>query len=141
MAKKLYYVVEDDDGGLEGAVVVDDFFKSLMFQKIMDNEGLNKNELLLMLVIFRRTVHFNKWTDKISMNRLSKETRLGLNTLRKTIDSLRNKVLIAGNKSKGGRTQDIGKYNEFGFTIAFAHEVFLQFKEIREEQEIPIYEI
>lgn len=80
---------------------IDHFYNSLMFQRIMDSDfsGVEKQ---ILLVISRKTIHFNKWNDKISIYQLSKLADVGDRKTRTVIRQLEEKGVIEVIRSKGG---------------------------------------
>lgn len=96
-------------------IKLDEFFKSLLFQHIMDGE-YSRNERDIMLVILRKTIHFGKWSDRVAMYWLATATGIGEVTLRETLKRLEAKGLLNIVKSKGGRTASQKKFNEFSFS-------------------------
>ncbi|WP_193151288.1 replication protein [Sulfurimonas sediminis] len=91
---------------------IDEFYKSLLFQFIMDSNFL-RNERDLLLVIKRKTLHFGKVSDHLSFSWLMKATGLKRVTLRNTINTAEQKGLITIKKSKGGRIDSATKYSEY----------------------------
>jgi hypothetical protein len=114
----------------DGYAILDEFFKSLMFQRIMDAE-LNRNERDVLLVIFRKTIHYEKWTDRISMYWLSKAVGISDNTLRAAIERLENKSFIDVVRSTGGKSTSSKKYNEFSIHTYFVNMVFQKWENIK----------
>ena len=62
-----------------------------MFQTIMDGD-FDKLERDFILVIFRKTVHWNKWKDKVSAYQMQK----ALGVSNKTFYAVRERVLAKG---------------------------------------------
>ena len=114
----------------DGYAILDEFFKSLMFQRIMDSD-LNRNERDVLLVIFRKTIHYEKWTDRISMYWLSKAVGISDNTLRAAIERLENKSFIDVVRSTGGKSTSSKKYNEFSIHTYFVNMVFQKWENIK----------
>jgi len=81
---------------------LDNFYKSLLFQEIMDSDLL-KEEKNVLLVISRKTIHFNKWVDYISNYQMVKMTGLTRLLLKRTVYQLESKGVITVSKSSGGR--------------------------------------
>ena len=113
---------------------LDEFFKSLMFQRIMDG-NFSRNERDVLLVVFRKTLHFDKWRDHLAMYWLSKATGVGQQTLRKTINQLEAKGLLEVQRSKGGRTANPDKFHSFEISNDFWNIVFNRWLEIKEENQ------
>ena len=111
-------------------IVIDEFFKSLMFQEIMDID-LPRNERDTLLVVFRSTLHFDKWSDKIAMYWLSKKIGIGENTLRITLDRLESKSLVDISRSKGGKTKSVNRFNSFSLNSYLVDKVFRKWQEIK----------
>lgn len=116
----------------DGYASIDEFYKSLMFQQIMDSD-LNRNERDVLLVIFRKTIHYEKWKDRISMYWLSKAVGISDLTLRATLERLENKSLIDINRSTGGKSTSNKKYNEFKIHTYFTSMVFKKWENIKLE--------
>lgn len=114
----------------DGYAILDEFFKSLMFQRIMDAD-LNRNERDVLLVIFRKTIHYEKWTDRISMYWLSKAVGISDTTLRAAIERLENKSFIDVVRSTGGKSTSSKKYNEFSIHTYFVNMVFQKWEDIK----------
>lgn len=114
----------------EGFALLDEFFKSLMFQQIMDGD-LNRNERDVLLVIFRKTIHYEKWSDRIAMYWLGKATGLSSNTLRAAIERLENKGLLDVKRSNGGKTDSVNKYNEFALSVYLINIVYKKWEDIK----------
>ena len=113
---------------------IDNFFKTLMFIRIMDGD-FSRNERDVLLVIFRKTVHFNKWDDRIGIHAFSKHVGVSLSILRRTIKDLVDKKIIDENKSKGGRIASPNKFNEYTLSTKFVFEVVEQWEKIKSENE------
>ncbi|RUM45482.1 MAG: hypothetical protein DSY46_02845 [Hydrogenimonas sp.] len=111
---------------------IDEFYKSLMFQEIMDG-GFSRNERDVMLVIFRKTVHFNKWSDRIGNHWLCKAVGIGENTLRATLRQLEAKGLIDIKRSSGGRSISPKRFSLFSLSDEFATMVFNRWLKAKEE--------
>lgn len=113
-------------------IQLDEFYKSLLFQHIMDGD-YPRNERDVMLVILRKTIHFNKWRDRISMYWFSKAVGIGEPTLKNTLQSLEAKGLLNVDKSKGGRTSSVKKYNSFSLSNELLLMIFDKWYQIKEE--------
>jgi hypothetical protein len=114
----------------EGYSVLDEFFKSLMFQQIIDAD-LSRNERDVLLVIFRKTIHFEKWKDRLSMYWLSKAVGISDTTLRAAIERLECKSFIDVVRSTGGKSSSSKKYNEFSINNYFVDRVYRIWEEIK----------
>ncbi|KAB7884972.1 replication protein [Poseidonibacter ostreae] len=125
MASNLKIGSEDN-----GYAILDEFFKSLMFQQVMDSD-LSRNERDVLLVIFRKTIHYEKWNDRISMYWLSKTVGISTTTLRVTLKRLENKSFIDVTRSTGGKTVSSKKYNEFSIHTYLVNMVFKKWEEIK----------
>ena len=125
MASNLKY-----GNSFDGYSKLDEFFKSLMFQKIMDMD-LSRNERDVLLVIFRKTIHFEKWKDRIAMYWLSKACGVSLTTLRVTLERLENKSLIDIEKSTGGKSDSNKKYNEFSISNYLIESIYDKWENIK----------
>jgi len=118
--------------GEQEEIELDEFYKSLMFQEILDGE-FTKYEKYVLLVILRKTLHFNKWRDRLAMFWLSKATGISLPKLRETIKQLEYKGLLNVRHSKGGRTSKADKFNEYSLSDALLFKVFNEWADIKEE--------
>lgn len=98
---------------------LDQFYKSIMFQKISDIANVDLYERTILFYIFRKTIHFNKWADRISMFKIKQDTKMSLTKVRQSVRSLERKNLIAINKSLGGHTSEKTKWNEFSIAESF----------------------
>ena len=96
-------------------IELDEFFKTLMFQKIMDS-GFSQAERDMLLVVLRQTIHYNKWSDRISVHRLSQLVGVGTAKLRQTIKQLEAKGLLEIQQSKGGRTESALRFSKFSLS-------------------------
>ena len=117
-------------GGEE--VKVDEFYKSLLFQRIMD-EKLDRDERDIMLVIFRKTVHFDKWYDRLPIYHFSKMVGIGEKKLRETINRLEAKGMVEVERSKGGRTESFHRFNMYSLSTDFIFLVAQVWVDIKEE--------
>ena len=124
--------VTTQQNGYKETIQLDEFYKSLMFQSIMDGDH-PRNERDTMLVVFRKTIHFNKWSDHISMYWLSKAIGISENTLRETIKRLELKGFLTITKSKGGRTSSTKKFHSFSLSDEFLFMIFDKWYAIKEE--------
>ncbi len=115
-----------------GDIKLDEFFKSLVFQQIMDS-GFDQSERDVLLVISRKTIHFNKWSDRISIYALSKLVGVGLAKLRQTLKQLEAKGLIDIEHSKGGRLESNKKYSEFSLSHDLVSLVINKWSDIKSE--------
>ncbi len=113
-------------------IQLDEFYKSLLFQHIMDGD-YPRNERDTMLVILRKTIHFNKWNDRLAMYWLTKATGINENTLRDTIKRLEAKGLINVDRSKGGRTSSTKKFHSFALSKDILLMLFDKWYQIKEE--------
>lgn len=127
-------LIKDSDGE---KVKLDDFYKSLMFQKIMDSD-FTRNERDTLLVVFRKTIHYDKWEDFISMYWLGQSVGIGDTTLRITIKRLNEKGLINFKPSTGGKTKSSKKYNSFGISSYLINDVYQKWIKIKDDCGIPL---
>ena len=118
--------------GQEHVMELDEFYKSLVFQEILDSE-FTKYEKFVLLVILRKTLHFNKRCDRLAMHWLSKATGVGLTKLRETIKQLEYKGLVDINHSKGGRTSKKEKFNEYALSDNILSKVLHEWVGIKDE--------
>ncbi len=109
---------------------LDEFYKTLMFQRIMDSD-FNRNERDVLLVIFRKTLHFNKNSDRLGHYWLSKNTGIGEQSLRTVIRQLEAKNLLCVERSKGGRTQSLKKFHKFSLSSDLIFIVFEKWLEVK----------
>lgn len=116
----------------EGYANLDEFFKSLMFQQIMDGD-LNRNERDVLLVVFRKTIHYEKWADRIAMYWLTKATGISESTLRATLERLESKGLLDIKRSTGGKSKSAKKYNEFSLSTYLINSVYQKWTTIKLE--------
>lgn len=114
------------------SIKLDEFYKSLLFQRIMDGD-FNRDERDVLLVVFRKTVHFDKWYDRLSIYAFSKAVGICQSKLRQTITQLEAKGLLEVDKSKGGRTDSTKKYNKFSLSKDLIFLVSDRWLEIKEE--------
>jgi DNA-binding HxlR family transcriptional regulator len=114
---------------------LDEFYKTLMFQEILDGD-FDKYEKFVLLVVLRKTLHFNKWSDRLAMHWLSKATGLSMQKLRDTLKQLEAKGLLEINKSTGGRTLKRGRFNEYSLSEELIFKVFNVWYDIKDENGI-----
>lgn len=114
------------------SIKLDEFYKSLLFQRIMDGD-FNRDERDVLLVVFRKTVHFDKWYDHLAIYAFSKAVGICQSKLRQTITQLEAKGLLDVEKSTGGRTDSIKKYNKFSLSNDLIFLVADRWLEIKEE--------
>ena len=93
----------------------DEFFKSLLFQAIMD-EDLTRNERDTLLVVSRKTFHYNKPSDRLGIHFLAKAVGIGTKNLRITIESLEEKKLLIVDRSKGGQHSNANRFHSFALS-------------------------
>ena len=113
-------------------IPLDEFFKSMMFQRIMDG-GFSRDERDVMLVIFRKTIHFNKWDDYLGIHWLTKDVGISLTKLRQTIKQLEAKGLIEVEKSKGGSGNKKERFNKFSLSLELLTLVINDWLNIKDE--------
>ncbi len=116
----------------EGFAKLDEFYKSLVFQHIMDGD-FSRNERDTLLVIFRKTIHFEKWTDRIAVHSLCKSVGICETTLRATLLTLEEKCLVKIKRSRGGKCSCDKKYNSYGLHNYLLELVFRKWEEIKLE--------
>jgi len=121
----------------EDNVTLDEFYKSMMFQRIMDGD-FSRDERDVMLVIFRKTLHFDKWHDRLGIFWLSESVGVCQSKLRKTIKQLEAKGLIDVERSKGGRTDSHKKYSKFSIGGNFISMVVREWVQIKDENDFSI---
>ncbi len=121
----------------EDNVTLDEFYKSMMFQRIMDGD-FSRDERDVMLVIFRKTLHFDKWYDHLGIYWLSESVGVCQSKLRKTIKQLEAKGLIDVERSKGGRTDSHKKYSKFSIGDNFIFMVVREWVQIKDENDFSI---
>ena len=118
-------------------IELDEFYKSMMFQRIMDGD-FNRDERDVMLVIFRKTLHFDKWYDHLGIHWLSESVGICQSKLRKTIKQLEAKGLIEIERSKGGRIDSHKKFSKFSLANDFIFLVIREWVEIKEDNDFYI---
>jgi len=121
----------------EDNVTLDEFYKSMMFQRIMDGD-FSRDERDVMLVIFRKTLHFDKWHDRLGIYWLSESVGVCQSKLRKTIKQLEAKGLIDVERSKGGSTDSHKKYSKFSIGDNFIFMVVREWVQIKDENDFSI---
>lgn len=97
---------------------IDELFKSLVFRAIMDHKNLTKNEREVLFVVLRQTLHFQKWSDSISLHFMSKSAMLSEKPLRKAIKQLEEKNFLEIEHSQGGKNGK-NRLNVYSFSDAF----------------------
>ena len=115
-------------------ITVDHFFKTLLFQRIMD-DSFSRMERDVLLVIFRKTIHFDKWKDRICMYSLSKMSGVGRNRLFDVVKQLESKMLIEVDRSSGGKSESSLRFNGFQLSLEFLGLVVNQWLEIKEDND------
>ena len=121
-------------------IEIDEFYKSLLFQEILDSE-FSKYEKYVLLVVLRKTLHFNKWSDRLAMHWLSTATGIGMSKLRETLKQLEHKGLLNVQHSKGGRTEKRDKFNEYRLSDELLFKVFHSWYEIKDDNGILSFRI
>lgn len=125
---KLFVINSDGD-----EISLDEFYKSMMFQHIMDG-GFTRNERDVLLVIFRKTIHFDKWDDRLAIHHFAKLVGFSQDTLKKTLKMLEAKNLIEIERSKGGRSKgNIARFNKYSISKEFMNMVYSKWLQIKEE--------
>lgn len=117
---------------------LDEFFKSMMFQQIMDGD-FNRDERDMLLVISRKTIHFNKWYDRLGIYWLSKAIGIGQNKTREVIKQLIAKGLIEVEQSKGGRTESNKRFSKFSLSNELVFLVVDKWIKIKEKNNYFIF--
>ena len=120
-------------GGEDHAM--DNFYKSLMFQEIMDGDLL-KEEKNVLLVISRKTLHYGKWVDYISNYQMVKMTGLYREILKRTISQLESKGIITVSKSSGVRGGVEEKLNGYSLSTDYIFLVCNKWLDYKEENKI-----
>jgi len=128
---KLQVTYQGDD------ITLDEFYKSMMFQRIMDGD-FSRDERDVMLVVFRKTLHFDKWNDHLGIYWLSESVGICQSKLRKTIKQLEAKGLIEIERSKGGRIDSHKKFSKFNLANDFIFLVVREWVEIKEDNDFYI---
>ena len=103
---------------------LDNFYLTLVFQNISDNQELDMFEKTIALYIFRKTMHHKKWEDNISMYAMKKDTKMSLAKVRASIKTLEDKDIITIIKSVGGHRKDKSKWNTFAISDTIIYQVF-----------------
>ncbi len=114
------------------SIKLDEFYKSLLFQRIMDGD-FSRDERDVLLVVFRKTVHFDKWYDRLAIYNFSTAVGICQSKLRQTITQLEAKGLLDVEKSTGGRTDSTLKYHKFSLSNDLIFLVSDRWLEIKEE--------
>lgn len=97
---------------------LDEFFKSLVFQQIIDSKS-SAGEKLILSVIFRKTLHYDKWEDTIAMHWLSASVSICESKTRRIIKQLEAKGLITVTRSKGGKGNGAKRFHTFSLSNDF----------------------
>lgn len=120
-------VTHDDE-----SYVLDEFYKSMMFQQIMDGD-FSRDERDMLLVISRKTIHYNKWYDRLGIYWLSQAVGIGHNKTRQIIRQLEAKGLIEVEHSKGGRTESNKRFSKFALANDLVFLVVRKWIEVKED--------
>ena len=118
-------------------IILDEFFKTLMFQQIMDAR-FSQSERDVLLVILRQTIHYSKFSDRICIHHLSVLVGVGLAKLRQTLKQLEAKGLLTIEQSKGGRTESRKKFSKFSLSQELISLVVKNWIEIKENNEFEL---
>lgn len=118
--------------------VLDDFFKSIVFQYIMDTDYIDRDERDILLMIFRKTIHFNKWEDHLGVYWLSKNIGMGQDKLRRTIRSMEKKGVITVHYSKGGRVAHEKKFHRFSMHKKYVNKILEIWILSKQYQQLPV---
>ena len=102
---------------------LDEFYKSLLFQHIMDLK-LPPVETSFCMVLLRQTLHYGKWHDFLAISRIAREIGTAPARARKIISSLEEKEIITVGRSNGGGTKSPHRFHEFEFSDKLIFEVF-----------------
>lgn len=111
---------------------LDEFYKSLVFQHIMDSDFL-KEERMLLLVIYRQTLHYDKWRDTLSNYQLTQKTGLDIRKARSSAEQLEAKGILEVKRSKGGRGSVHDRSHQYELSTDFILLVFRKWLEIKED--------
>jgi hypothetical protein len=112
-------------------IKVDEFYKSLLFQRIMDTD-FGRDERDVMLVIFRKTVHYDKWYDRLPIYHFSQLVGITEKKLKSTIKQLEAKSMIEVERSKGGRGCNESRFNMYSLSTDFVFLVAKEWRDIKE---------
>lgn len=104
----------------------------MVFQNIMDGD-FHKEERMVLLVVYRQTLHYDKWKDTLSNFQLVKKTGLDVRKVRSSGEQLEAKGLIEVARSKGGRGTVYDRSHEYRLSTDFISMVFRKWLDIKEE--------
>ena len=113
---------------------LDHFYKSLMFQAIFDKD-FDRDERDLLLVVFRKTVHFNKQWDRISIAEFSQKAGPCEPRVRAALKRLQSKAFIDIKKSKGGRTSSRKRFNAYRLSVYLHDDVLKKYNSAKRDHD------
>ena len=128
-----YFCIDDEK--LNKVSGLDHFFKSLMFQAIFDKE-FDRDERDVLLVIFRKTIHFNKQWDRISIRELSQKAGPCESKVRDAIKRLESKAFIDIKVSKGGRTESRKRFNAYRISMYLFNDVLKKYNSSKRDHDL-----
>jgi len=113
---------------------LDEFYKSMMFQYIMDMDSINRDERDILLFIFRKTIHFNKYSDRLGIYFISKSVGIGQVKTRQIIKQLEALELIHVERSTGGRIKSEKKFHLFSLHNSVIEIIFTGWLDIKDSK-------
>ncbi len=95
------------------------FDKCIMYQ-VIEDMTLTINERSIIHVIFRKTIHYNKLWDRISLGQFQNRMKIKPQSLRNLLTDMAEKDLIIIRRSKGGRAKENRKiFNAYSLGMEF----------------------
>ncbi len=113
---------------------LDHFFKSLMFQAIFDKD-FDRDERDVLLVIFRKTLHFNKQWDRLSIGELSQKAGPCEAKIKLVLKRLEAKAFIDIRHSRGGRSSSRKRFNAYRLSMYLFEDVFNKYRSVRRDHD------
>ena len=110
------------------------FYKSLMFQAILDNE-FDRDERDVLLVIFRKTLHYNKQWDYISVGELSYLSGASERKTKEAVKRLESKAFIDVRRYKGGRSQSRSRFNAYRISAYMYEDINNKYRSARRDHD------
>ncbi len=117
----------EDDGVYEANAL----YRNMMFAELWDSKNLCPRERMVVIMIYRQTIHFKKRWDRISIPRIMKITGMGRRTVGETIERLEGKAVIRVERSTGGNTSgSYDRFHNFAISEELEQMVFWEWKAI-----------
>ncbi len=113
-------------------IKVDHFFKSLTFQVLFD-KNFNRDERDILLVIFRKTTHFNKMWDRLSIQEISEISGLYEKKTKDILKRLESKAFIDVIHSKGGRGSSRERFNAYRLGLYLFDDIFKKYNQAKRD--------